>query len=231
MSPEEIIASVLYRDGLILVINKPAGIPVHAGSGKLIPLDSFFEHLKFGLPRSPCLAHRLDKETSGCLILGRHPKALKKLGSLFVANKIDKTYWAIVRGAPLQDEGVIDLPLSPQSSHKHHWWMKADPEGKPALTLYQVLGKTQDLTWLALKPQTGRTHQLRVHCAAMGFPILGDPIYGDKNQDTSFSSLYLHAYSVEIPLYPSKPSLVITAPPPSHLSKLLEAMQEDKPLP
>jgi tRNA pseudouridine32 synthase/23S rRNA pseudouridine746 synthase len=226
MSPEEIIASVLYRDGLILVINKPAGIPVHAGSGKLIPLDSLFEHLKFGLPRPPYLAHRLDKETSGCLVLGRHPKALKKLGTLFAANKIGKTYWAVVRGSPPQDAGVIDLPLSPQSPHKHLWRMKADPEGKPALTLYQVLGKTQDLTWLALKPQTGRTHQLRVHCAALGFPILGDRIYGDADQDTPFSPLYLHAYSIEIPLYPNKPSLIITAPPPSHLREFLESMKE-----
>lgn len=205
---------LLYRDAMMLVLNKPAGIAVHAGAKKNDSLDAYFEELKFGLPRLPALAHRLDKDTSGCLILGRHPEALRRLGLLFQTNQVQKTYWAIVKGHLAEKEGTIDLPLAPQSQKKYHWWMKVDPQGKPAVTNFKVLGETEDASWLELKPQTGRTHQLRVHCAAIGNPILGDRIYGVPED---ISQLHLHAYSIEVPLYYKKPPIEIEAPSPSYI--------------
>ena len=205
---------------MILVLNKPTGVPVHAGSGKLTPLDTFFEDLCFGLPHKPELAHRLDKDTSGCLILGRHSRALKQLGDLFKHHKIENTYHAIVHGRLEKEQGIIDLPLGPKSTRKSHWWMKVDPEkGKPAITHYKVIACFEDYSYIELKPQTGRTHQLRVHCQALGHPILGDKIYGKED---FFEALYLHAFSVQIPLYPKKDPLCITAPLPSYFEKTMK---------
>src|SRR5256885_10303084 len=111
MTPEEIVARLIYRDGLMLVLDKPAGIAVHKGPKGGASLEDFFEHLRFGLPRPPALAHRLDRDTSGCLVLGRHRKALAHLGALFKHGRVGKTYWAIVEGGPEADAGGIDLPL------------------------------------------------------------------------------------------------------------------------
>ncbi len=210
---------LLYRDAMMLVLNKPSGIAVHSGAKKNDSLDNYFEELKFGLPRPPALAHRLDKDTSGCLVLGRHPEALRRLGHLFQTNQIQKTYWAIVNGILSEKEGTIDMPLAPQSTKKYHWWMKVDPQGKSAITHFKVLSETTKASWLELRPQTGRTHQLRVHCAAIGHPILGDRIYGED--DLNFNNLHLHAYSVEIPLYQKKDSILVTAPAPNYLEKYL----------
>ena len=171
------LARLLYRDGLMLVIDKPAGIAVHRGPKGGASLEDYFDALRFGLPRQPALAHRLDKDTSGCLVLGRHRKALALLGKLFKQGKVGKTYWAVVEGAPEADEGRIDIPLG-KLDDERGWWMKPDPHGAPAATTWKVMGRGDGLTWLALEPLTGRTHQLRVHCAEMGLPVLGDNIYG-----------------------------------------------------
>jgi len=194
---------------------------VHPGPGGGETLFHHLDSLRFGLPRKPEVAHRLDKDTSGCLILGRHPKALRRLGKLFQNNDIDKTYWAVVEGGPAEDEGEIDLPLAPKSPDRG-WWMKVDPQGQQSLTEWRVLGRTQDsagnkLSLLELKPITGRTHQLRVHCAAMGWPILGDTIYGNAPRFTG-PGLHLHARSLTIPLYPKKPAIVVEAPVPEHMA-------------
>ena len=114
LSPEEIQARVLHRDGLMLVIDKPAGLPVHRGPKGGANLESSFDALRFGLPRPPVLAHRLDRDTSGCLVLGRHRKATASLGLLFKHGKIAKTYWAVVEGSPSADEGEIDMRFVPR---------------------------------------------------------------------------------------------------------------------
>src|SRR6266550_4769652 len=111
MTAEEIVARLVYRDGLMLVIDKPAGVAVHKGPKGGASLEDYFDALRFGLPRAPALAHRLDRDTSGCLVLGRHRKALAELGRLFKTGRIGKTYWAVVEGAPAEQEGRIELSL------------------------------------------------------------------------------------------------------------------------
>ncbi|MGH6817997.1 MAG: RluA family pseudouridine synthase [Methylovirgula sp.] len=218
MSPEELRARLLYRDGLLLVIDKPTGIAVHRGPKGGDSLEAHFSALRFGLSRDPALAHRLDRETSGCLALGRHHKALERLGVLFKQGRVGKCYWAVVEGAPPQEEGLIDLPLGRLDSSRG-WWMKVDPMGAQARTRWRVLGKSDALALLGLTPQTGRTHQLRVHCAAMGFPILGDRIYGAPGDASSM--LHLHARSIEIPLYKNKDPVRVEAPLPPHMREMV----------
>ncbi len=140
LTPEEIQARVLHRDGLMLVIDKPAGIPVHRGPKGGANLEASFEALRFGLPRPPVLAHRLDRDTSGCLVLGRHRKATASLGLLFKHGKISKTYWAVVEGGPTEDEGTIDIPLG-RLNQERGWWQKPDPNGLPSVTKWNVLGR------------------------------------------------------------------------------------------
>lgn len=219
MTPEDLIASLLYRDGLILVLNKPAGLPVHRGPKGGDNLEAGFDALRFGLPRAPALAHRLDRDTSGCLVLGRHRKALAKVGLLFKQGKIGKTYWAVVEGQPAGEEGLIDLPLGRLDAARG-WWMKVDPAGLPSQTRWRVMGRTETRCWLALSPLTGRTHQLRVHCAAMGWPLLGDPIYAPT---TGGVPLHLHARSVVIPLSSNKEPIRVDAPTPAHMRDALVA--------
>ena len=219
MTPEELNARLLYRDGLMLVIDKPAGIAVHRGPKGGDNLEAHFDALRFGLPRNPVLAHRLDRDTSGCLVLGRHRKATEKLGQLFKRSEISKTYWAAVDGAPDADEGLIDLPLGRLDAERG-WWMKVDPEGQPSQTAWRVLGRAPGRTFLELRPLTGRTHQLRVHCAAQGWPINGDPIYGAGDRQGE-RQLMLHARAIVIPLYKNKEPVSVVAPPPPHLATLL----------
>jgi tRNA pseudouridine32 synthase/23S rRNA pseudouridine746 synthase len=213
---------MLYRDALMLVIDKPAGLPVHPGPKGGKTLFDLLDALRFGLPRRPEVAHRLDKDTSGCLVLGRHPKALASLGDLFKRGAVDKVYWALVEGAPAADEGEIDLPLARRSPERG-WWMKADPKGQKALTRWRVLGRGEGFALLELRPITGRTHQIRVHCAAMGWPIFGDSIYGTAPRSGG-PALHLHARAVTVPLYPKKPPVRVEAPVPAHMQERLASL-------
>jgi tRNA pseudouridine32 synthase/23S rRNA pseudouridine746 synthase len=237
MTAEEIVARLIYRDGLMLVLDKPAGLAVHKGPKGGESLEDYFDALRFGLPRPPALAHRLDRDTSGCLVLGRHRKALATLGRLFKDGRVGKSYWAVVAGGPTQDEGRIDLPLGRKDATRG-WWMKHDPTGQPAVTTWTVMGRTRDvaarndqagtassrtdISWLALEPLTGRTHQLRVHCAAMGWPIIGDSVYGSAPR-TQMPGLHLHAREVVVPLYKNRAPIRVTAPVPPHMQHLLHA--------
>ena len=221
LTAEEIQARVLHRDGLMLVIDKPAGLPVHRGPKGGANLESSFDGLRFGLPRPPVLAHRLDRDTSGCLVLGRHRKATASLGLLFKHGKISKTYWAVVEGGPDTDEGRIDIPLG-KLDEQRGWWMKPDPHGQPAATTWKVMGRGPGRTWLALEPLTGRTHQLRVHSAEMGWPIVGDNIYG-RAPRVGGPPLHLHSREIVVPISKNKPPVAVTAPVPAHMRELLSA--------
>jgi tRNA pseudouridine32 synthase/23S rRNA pseudouridine746 synthase len=296
MTPEEMVGRLLYRDGLMLVIDKPAGFAVHKGPKGGESLEDHFDALRFGLPRAPALAHRLDRDTSGCLVLGRHRKALAELGRLFKLGRVGKTYWAVVEGGPAEDEGRIELALGRMDATRG-WWMKHDPQGQPATTVWKVIGRAQvpdaspgqalappraagssppacgeglgvgvekvgstvasphhppphpsptrgegahrasgeggdpshqnaesdhHLTWLALEPLTGRTHQLRVHCAAMGWPIVGDRIYGSAPRSGG-PDLHLHAREIVVPLYKNREPIRVSAPVPLHMQERLYA--------
>ncbi len=227
MTAEEMVSRLLYRDGLMLVIDKPAGFAVHRGPKGGESLEDHFDALRFGLPRSPALAHRLDRDTSGCLVLGRHRKALAQLGRLFKSGAVEKTYWAAVEGSPDADDGVIELALGRRDAARG-WWMKPDPNGQPAVTKWKVMGRCSStsrrregaLTWLAVEPLTGRTHQLRVHCAAMGWPIVGDAIYGAAPR-VGGPVLHLHSRAIVVPLYNNRPPIRVSAPPPPHMRAAL----------
>ncbi|HKS88608.1 MAG TPA: RNA pseudouridine synthase [Stellaceae bacterium] len=204
---------ILYRDGLVLALDKPAGIPVHAGPGGGANLEHWFPLLRFGLPQPPALAHRLDRDTSGVLVLGRHAKALRRLGRLFAERQVEKVYWAVVAGVPAEPQGRIEAPLLKQPRGVVGWHMVIDPAGMPAVTDYRVLGAADGRAWLELRPRTGRTHQLRVHCAALGFPVVGDVTYGGPGGER----LHLHARAIALPLYPGRPPLAVEAPVPPHM--------------
>ncbi len=220
---------ILFQDQLIIVLDKPHGIPVHGGPKKGESLEDYFGQLHFGYKETPRLAHRLDRDTSGCLVLGRNDRALRKLGRLFETGRIRKTYWAIAEGVWKDDEGTIDCPLAKFKLNKG-WSMqpagKNDPTAQSAVTDYKVLERINDnLTLLELYPKTGRTHQIRVHLQFMGAPILGDWLYGplkDRPPTGEFPTLHLHARSIEIPLYEDKPPVSVTAEPPAHMAKLIK---------
>jgi len=213
---------LIYRDALMLIIDKPAGLPVHAGPGGGPNLEQDLDALRFGLPNPPGLAHRLDRDTSGCLVLGRQRKGLSRLGKLFQEGLVEKTYWAITIGVPTQAEGRIELPLR-KITNRSGWKMVTDPPGQSggqtAVTDYRVLGTGNDLAWIEAKPRTGRTHQIRVHLAALGAPILGDRQYGGKSEQP----LHLLARAIVVPLYPKKPAIAAEAPVPEHMRAALKS--------
>lgn len=219
MTPEELQRRILHRDASVIVLNKPAGVPVHAGPKGGRTLTDDLDALRFGLKWRPEMAHRLDRDTSGCLVLGRHPTALRTLNGLFKQGRIGKTYWAVVDGAPPQTEGLIDMALA-RKSPERGWWMKPDPSGLPSQTRYRLLGSSDGIAWLELTPLTGRTHQLRVHCASSGFPIVGDSVYGTADRFNG-QPLHLHARAISLPLEQGKPAIDVKAPPPPHMEERL----------
>lgn len=199
----------------MLVIDKPAGLAVHASGRTDNHLGLHLDQLRFGLPVAPELAHRLDRDTSGCLVLGRHHRALRRLGALFANRRVEKTYWAVVEGAPPGDSGTIDQPLA-KLGPPWNWRVKVAPSGQPALTDWRLLGRGGGVSWIECRPRTGRTHQLRVHLAALGCPIVGDAVYG-----RSGPHLLLHARAVAVPLYPGRAPIAVVAPVPPHLAGAL----------
>lgn len=226
----DIAGRVLHRDGMALVIDKPAGLPVHPGPKGGVTLHDLLDDLRFGLPRRPELAHRLDKDTSGCLVLGRHPKAVALLNALFAQGRVDKTYLAVTLGAPDGAAGRIDQPLAKRSPHRG-WWMQAVPKGTPgaleAVTDWRVLHQAEGMAVLALSPVTGRTHQLRAHLAHLGTPILGDSIYGGASRLPGGPVLHLHSRRIVLPVAKNGPPLAVSAPVPEHIRATLAALGAD----
>ncbi len=204
---------ILFQDQRFAVLNKPPGLPVHAGPRGGPSVEDWFPRLS-RRKDGPWLAHRLDADTAGCLVVALRRAALREAQALFAAGGAGKLYWAVVQGGPADDAGTVALPLL-KRNRPGGWRVVVDEAGQAARTGYHVLGRTGGRaggqTWLALAPQTGRTHQVRVHCAALGCPILGDPLYGDGGGS---SPLHLLSRSILLPL---DPPLDVSAPPPPHM--------------
>ncbi|HYE52753.1 MAG TPA: RNA pseudouridine synthase [Azospirillaceae bacterium] len=217
---EEMHARVLYRDPDLLILDKPFNLPVHYGTKSHDHLELYLPFLQEEMEEPPRLAHRLDKDTTGCLLLGRHKRAAARIAKLFTFGYIAKTYWAVTIGAPEEKEGRIDLALTKQRVPGASR-MFVSPKGKEAVTDYRVLAEADGFAWVELYPRTGRMHQLRAHLAAVGHPILGDPMYGDHPLPPA--AMHLHARAVTVPWGPrTEPPLSVTAPLPAHMRATLE---------
>lgn len=220
LTPDDLRARILYEDPLLYVIDKPAGLAVHKAGRITDHLELYLPTLADAEGTPPKLAHRLDRDTAGCLVLGRTLWALKRLGAMFAAGHVAKTYWAVADGVPTAESGTIDLPLR-KVIEPGSWTIRPDADGQPAVTDYRVLGRAGGRSWLELTPRTGRTHQIRVHCAAIGCPLIGEPFYGPQRQATG--NLHLLARSVAFRLAFEHPAVLAVAPPPAHMREALAA--------
>jgi 23S rRNA pseudouridine955/2504/2580 synthase len=233
-------AMVLWRDSQLIVLNKPSGLASQGGPGIRRHLDGMLEAWRAEGER-PRLVHRLDRDTSGVIVVARTAGVAAKLAAAFRGRDVEKTYWAVVVGRPVPVTGRIDLPLSRARTLQAGRITVAEPEAEEsvrAVTEYRTLDHAaRQLAWLELRPLTGRTHQLRVHCAAIGAPILGDVAYGAKRgpadperagQNTALvtgldTRLHLHARRLSLP-HPAGGTLVVEAPLPPHMRATFRAL-------
>lgn len=202
---------ILFQDQRFAVLDKPAGLAVHAGPSKGPSVEDWFPQLS-RRKDGPWLAHRLDAGTAGCLVIALRKQALIDAQAAFASGSVRKTYWAVVAGGPPGDSGTIDAPLL-KVTGKSGWHMETSPKGQPALSNWRVLGRGDGVTWLEVHPHTGRTHQVRVHCASLGTPILGDERYGGPP-----GQLHLLSRAIHLPLVP--PVTAVATPPPHMLAAL-----------
>jgi tRNA pseudouridine32 synthase/23S rRNA pseudouridine746 synthase len=208
---------ILTIDGEAIVLDKPAGLPVDRPRDRAWSVEDALESLRFGFARPPGIVHRLDRDTSGCLLLARNPKAHRRFAAAFEAGRAVKTYVAVVDGIPDGVAGRIALPLAKISTREAGWRIVADPKGKPAVTDWRLLGVADGRALVEFRPQTGRTHQLRVHATeGLGLPIVGDAVYG-----TGRVEMLLHALSLEVPR-DAKPAIVARAPLPDRFAAWAE---------
>ncbi|WP_454886559.1 RluA family pseudouridine synthase [Sphingomonas oryzagri] len=206
---------ILFIDAETMVLDKPAGLPVDRPRDGSDSIEDALDSLRFGFQRAPHPVHRLDRDTSGCLLLARNPKAHKRFAAAFEAGQAVKVYLAVLDGVPEQAGGRIELALSKYSTRADGWRMVGDPKkGKPALTDWRLLGVEGGRALVEFRPQTGRTHQLRAHAIeGLGLPIVGDPVYGRGGEP-----MLLHAARLMLPRDP-KPAIEADAPLPETFAR------------
>ena len=213
---------ILFEDAEALVIDKPAGLAGEAPRKGDTSVEEMLPDLRLGFFRRPAFCHRLDRDTSGCLLLARNPQALKRFMAAFESREVEKTYLAIIEGVPAEDQGVIDLALEKVSGRAAGWRIVADPRGKWAITRWRKLQVVDGRTLVRLEPETGRTHQLRVHMATgLGVGIVGDPMYGKPHA----RGMMLHAWKLRVPRPGGKPPVEAEAPFPQRFTDLGFALQ------
>ncbi len=206
---------VLFLDGEAIILDKPSGLPVDEPRDGSISVTNHLASLTFGFKRWPLPVHRLDRDTSGCLLLARNPKAHKRFGQAFETGQVKKTYIAVLDGVPAATEGTVDMPLGKTSTRETGWRIVPDPAGKSAVSHWRVLDVRDGKALVEFTPETGRTHQLRVHAASgVGIPIMGDPHYGAGQ-----GAMMLHAASLSFPREGKEP-VAATAPYPPHFLAL-----------
>jgi tRNA pseudouridine32 synthase/23S rRNA pseudouridine746 synthase len=210
---------ILFVDAEAIVIDKPSGLPVDTPRRGGDSIESRLDELRLGFQRLPSPVHRLDQDTSGCLLLARNPRAMKRFGSAFENGLVEKTYVAVLEGELQESEGIIHLPLGKISSPKSGWRMVVEPHGQPATTRWRRRASHDGRTLVEFRPLTGRTHQLRVHAReGLGAPIVGDPVYGSSTG----GPMMLHASRLVIPRE-TKPAIDVTAPLPEHFAEWRDA--------
>ena len=208
---------ILFEDGEALVIDKPGGLPIERPRAGGPSLENYLDDLRLGFQRDPVPVHRIDTDTSGCLLLARNPKALKRFARAFEERAVGKRYLGILAGVPQDSEGAIELSLSKISSAEKGWRMIPAKKGKPSITHWRIIGESGGRALVEFKPETGRTHQIRVHAASgIGIPLLGDPVYGEG---TGARRTMLHAAALEVPRE-GKPPIVAEAPMPADFAAL-----------
>lgn len=204
---------ILFVDADAIVIDKPAGLAVDPPRAGGDSVTARLGELTLGFKREPVAMHRLDRDTSGCLLLARSPRAVKRFQQAFESAMVQKTYLAAVDGVPPGADGMIELPLAKVSTAKDGWRMVPDAGGKPARTAWRLIGTRDGQSLVELRPLTGRTHQLRVHAArGLGAAIIGDPVYADTGEDPN-QPMLLHAWKLVVPR-DGRPPIDVTAPVP-----------------
>lgn len=214
---------MLHCDPWVIVLDKPAGLAVHAGPAGGDHLERHLAALAFGYAAPPRAAHRLDRDTSGCLALGRHRRALKRLGRLFEEKRATKTYWAVVAGVPPAARGRIDRPIAKRTGPTGWRMALDDAAGRPAVTDWERLATDGRRSWLALTPRTGRTHQLRLHVTTLGCAVVGDGLYAEG--EAAAGPLLLHARALTLPMVAEAAPVHAEAPAPPSLEAAIAALR------
>jgi len=224
--------AILYMDKHLIVLNKPSGLATQGGSGLKEHVDGMLDQLSFEKNTRPKLVHRLDRDTSGVLLVARTSQAAAGLSRALAGRDASKIYWALVKGVPKQKHGIVKAALAKEGvrGKGERMTVSAEDDAKFALTEYAVMGQAgQEFAWVAARPVTGRTHQIRVHLASLGTPIVGDFKYGGtdaKGKGAIVDKLHLHARSIDIPR-PDGGRLQVTAPLSPHMAKSWELLGFD----